>query len=275
MSRATKAEMKTRYAAFVRLAAQNAPASVRHLYYRAVVAGVSGITKDDSGYSKAQRAVLALRRLELVPYEWIVDLTRWQRKAASYNSVNDALQATASVYRRNLWMLSAYRVEVWVESDSIAGVAFDVTDRWDVPLMSTRGYSSATFAFSAAEAWRQDGRTPVVLYVGDHDPHGLHIEEALRRELETHYGPGFQFERLAVTWEQVEELDLPGTPPKKSYAFPLAVEAEALSPGFLRDLLNARIEEFVDPDQLAVLRAAEESERDLLMRIAASYGSDS
>ena len=266
--RATRVEMATRDAAFVRLAAQHGPASVRHLFYRAVVEEVPGITKDGRGYEKAQRAVLRLRRQGAIAYEEIVDLTRWQRKAASYGGIEEVLRETARFYRRDLWARSPYRIEVWCESDSIAGVIYETTHRWDVPLMSTRGYSSATFAYSAAVAWLQDDRKPVVLYVGDHDPHGLEIESALRSELELHYGGAIYFERMGVTWGQVEDWDLPGTKPKKPYGFPLAVEAEAIPPGDMRLLVDEAVADFADTEQLAVLHAAEESERAVLMRMA-------
>lgn len=78
--------------------------------------------------------------------------------------------------------------------------------------------------------------------------------------------------RIGVTWQQVEELHLPGTHPKKPYGYPLAVEAEALPPQMLRDLLDAEVRSFVDQDALMVLEAAEVSERQVLERIAATAG---
>ena len=76
-----------------------------------------------------------------------------------------------------------------------------------------------------------------------------------------------------ATWSQAEALDLPGTPPKtagrrKPYPFPLAVEAEALPAPLLRELLDDAIAWHVDQDELDVLLAAEESEREILHRMA-------
>jgi hypothetical protein len=247
---------------------EHGPCSVRHVYYQAVVAGVPGITKTDSGYEKVQRIVLDQRRSGAIPYASIVDTTRWMRKPDSWGSPEEALRSTASFYRRDLWRKSEYRVEVWCESDSIASTIYEVTADWDVPLMVCRGFSSETFAYNSAHDWNQDDRLPVVLYVGDHDPAGLNIEEKLRERLVEFSQIEPEWARLGVTWEQVVEMSLPGTPPKKPYGFPEAVEAEAMPPGVLREIVSKAIEAYVDVRQLVILRVAEESEREVLLKLA-------
>jgi hypothetical protein len=204
------------------------PMSVRQAYYRAVVARI--VPKTDAGYGRVQRAILEMRREGALNYSSIVDNTRWMRKPRTWDSAKDALASTAALYRQALWSRSAWRLEVWCESDSIAGSIGSVIERWDIPLMPTRGYSSETFAYNAAEAWVEDDRLPVVLYIGDHDPHGLEIEASLRGRLRTFAGWEVAWHRIGVTWSQVEDLGLPGTAPKKPYGFPAAVEAEALPP---------------------------------------------
>lgn len=258
-----------------RLAEEHGPASVRHIFYAAVVAQLSGITKDQAGYNKVQTQVLNLRRSGRIPYDQITDSTRWMRKSPSFDSWQEAVERTAAMYRRNLWSSSLDRVEVWAESDSIAGVIHQVTNRWDVPLMVCRGQASETFAHSAAEAWAQSPKRPVVLYVGDHDPHGLDIEESLQEKLRRfHYAPEhIEWTRIGITAEQVVSMDLPTTKPKltnrkKPYPFDWAAEAEALPAVLLRELLDSAISRYVDHDQLEVLRAAEAAERQSLLALA-------
>ncbi len=265
--------MAERREAIVDLAHEHGPASVRHLFYAAVVAGVPGITKNQSGYLKVQREVLGLRRTGRIAYGLVTDSTRWMRKVTSYNGWAAAVEACARTYRRNLWSHSPYRVEVWCESDSIAGVAWPVANEWDVPLMVCRGHASETFAYSAAAAWNESDQLPVVLYIGDHDPAGLDIEESLRAKLTTFSHIDCEWDRIGVTADQVLDLDLPTTPAKtkgrrKPYPHLWAAEAEALPAQLLRDLLHDAIEKFVDFDQLAVIRAAEESERRSLLELA-------
>jgi hypothetical protein len=235
------------------------PCSVRNVYYRAVVAGI--VPKTDNGYNIVQRDVVELRRSGMIPFPWIVDYSRLVRKPTVFDSIEAALANTARHYRRDLWSFSDVRIEVWTESQSIASVVASVTDEWALPLMATKGYSSWSFTWSAAQTANYDGRHLLVLYIGDHDPAGLEIESSLKESLEDHLRVPFVVRRVGVKWEHVQQYDLPGTTPKKTYGFPLAVEAEALPAPLLRELLSDEIGRYADPHHLQILKAAEESER--------------
>lgn len=274
--RATPEEMEARHQRLVELADEHGPCSVRHLFYRAVVDGVEGITKDQSGYLKVQRGVLKLRREARIPYAWITDNSRTVFAADAWSGPAGFLDDIAALYRRDLWDRSPFRVEVWCESDSIAGTLLDVTRRWRVPLYPIRGQSSETFAYNAVQQWLDDpSRQTVVLYIGDHDPAGLEIETALRNKLVA-FASGSDHEptfyRLGVTWQQAVDLDLPGTKPKKNYGFPLAVEAEALPPGLLREIVDDEIASYADQDRVATLLAVEAEERRDFLRLAETFG---
>ena len=274
--RATAEEMGERRQALVDLAHEHGPCSVRHLFYASVVEGVAGVEKTEAGYRKVQSLVLQLRQQRRIGYELIVDGTRLRRKPRTFDSVEEALTHTARLYRRNLWSQSPYLVEVWCESDSIASTVADVTDRADVPLMVCRGHTSETFAWTSAREWNdQYRRQPVVLYIGDHDPAGLDIEESLRTKLDGFYEQYHDviWRRIGVTWDQVVFGDLPGTEPKvgnrkRPYPYSLSVEAEAIPAPELRGLLTDAIDEYVDLDQLDVLRRVEIQESQLLRKLA-------
>ena len=278
--RATAAEMEERYRLIAALAEEHQPCSVRHLFYRATVAKVPGIGKDIRGYTKVQRAVLHLRREGRIPYSWITDNSRTVFSVGTWNGLDGFLDDMAGLYRRDLWARSPYRLEVWCESDSIAGTLVDVARRWRVDLFPIKGQSSETFPYNATQAWlTEPWRRVVVLYIGDHDPAGLEIEKALYDKMDAFagatgsmvYPPSFI--RLGVTWDQVLEHDLPGTTPKKAYGYPLAVEAEALPPRLLRDLLDSAIAEYVDHDELGRLLAVEREERQGLYELINGFTS--
>lgn len=266
--------MESRYNLIDEIVAEDAPTSVRHTYYRAYkpLFGQKDSGGSRSIYTKIQRAILQLRRAGRIPYSHIVDSTRWMRRPTTYTSVEDALAETARTYRRDLWERSEYRVEVWCESESIAGVLIDATWEWGVPLMPTRGQSSETFAWSAAEAWLADDRIPVVIFVGDLDPAGLEIEGNLRSKLTKFYGDGFLWRREGVNIDQIIHLDLfdTGTVPKKPYPYELAWEAEVLPAPYLRGVVAEAIQSYADDKILKVLRETEMSERDLLQKIVAT-----
>lgn len=215
----------------------------------------------------------------MIPFGWIADNTRWMRKPRTWDSVEEALQNTAKFYRRRLWSEQDTYVEIWLEKEALASVIYDVTSEFDVPLMVTRGYASLSFLFDAAETIAGIGKPTYIYYVGDHDPSGLDIPRAVEARLRE-FAPDadITFERLAVTPEQIEEMELPTRPTKKSDTRAKSfdgesVEVDAIDPDDLRDLVRGAIEYEIDADQLAVTATAEESERDILVKIAASYRS--
>ena len=91
---------------------------MRGLYYQAEVNGVPGIGKEESSYDRVQRQVLHLRRQGRLAYEHIADATRWMRKPRSFVDVEDAIQATAALYRKSLWRAVPGYLEIWLEKDA-------------------------------------------------------------------------------------------------------------------------------------------------------------
>lgn len=278
IKRATQAEMEERAQFLIDYAQRHGPISVRGLYYQAEVAGLPGIGKDDASYAKVQRQVLGLRRAGRLSYRDIADSTRWMRKPTSFDGIEDALERTARTYRKSLWADAKDYVEVWCEKDALAGVIYPVTQEYDVPLMVTRGFSSETFAFEAVAARGDDPRWFQVYYLGDFDRAGHDAAESLREKLDR-FSKGKDFvvwlEEIAVTIEQVVDWRLPTRAPKRKSAadrkwhYDFACELDAIPAGALRDLVRHHIEKHLPRGQFEVLKAAEESERELLKAFAA------
>ena len=227
-----------------------------------------------------------MRRSGQLPYAWIADNTRWMRKPASYSGLADFVDRHQAAYRRDLWDSSDTYVEIWCEKEALAGVLFEVTREYDVPLMVSRGFASESYLFAAADAIADrlsaDGcaTQAVIYYFGDHDPSGLHIgqsiEAGLRRlcaELLSGFTPDhLRFERVAVTERQVEALRLPSRPTKlagnqHAAGWPdgrPSVELDAIPPHVLRALARGCIEGHLDPDHLERVRRIEAEERQQL-----------
>ncbi|MDQ2880489.1 MAG: hypothetical protein M3Y48_04295 [Actinomycetota bacterium] len=273
--------MTERHDAIYEITRESQPTGIRFVYYRAVVTGL--VPKTDPGYAKVQRALMVMRESERIPYSWIVDSTRWMRKPDSWDTVEQMVEEMSAGYRRNLWSTTDTVVEIWVESESVAGVLYPVTSRWDVPLYPCKGQSSVTFAYEAAQQYKHDHRPVSIYYVGDHDPAGLEIEAQLGMKLRKHSGrDDLTLRRLACTPEQVARFDLPGTQPKKSsYRDPIsglhvpwsgqAVEVEALEPNYLRGLVEDAITSHIDPHELALHRMVEDQERAGLEALAGGW----
>ena len=80
------------------------------------------------------------------------------------------------------------------------------------------------------------------------------------------------FERIAVTPEQIADWDLPTRPTKASDTRSknfgeISVELDAIEPNQLRALVQEAIELHLPAEQYEVLKAAEESEREIITRL--------
>lgn len=192
------------------------------------------------------------------------------------------LADAASSYRRAPWQDADARVEVWCESESVAGVIWPVTNEWDVPLYPMKGQTSASFAHSAAMTYRHDHRSVIIYYVGDLDPAGLEIEANLSDKLGKYSGRGDMIiQRLACTPEQVAKMALIGYPPKKqTWRHPTlgmqpflgeAVEVEAIDAPILREVVETAVTSHLDERALAVTRMVEKSEREGLLAMAQGW----
>jgi hypothetical protein len=219
-----------------------------------------------------------MRKEDLLPYDTIADETRWVRRPRAYGSVTDAIEETARLYRRQVWADLDDRVEVWLEKEALAGVLVEVTHRWDVPLMVTRGYPSLSFIYSCAEDIDNLGATTHIYYFGDRDPSGRdiarHVEESLR---ELAPSADIEFELVAVTDEQVKRWNLPTRPTKKTdtraHGFKGgSVEVDAIHPERLRELCEECITQHIPAGHMTTLRAAEVSEREIMMKWAKRVG---
>jgi hypothetical protein len=274
--RSTKAEVEHRRECLYDIVASMEPMTVRQVFYQATVHDI--VEKSEAGYNKVQNDLVLMRKAGELPYGWLADNTRWQRKPSTFDSVEQALQDTARFYRKALWAEANAHVEIWLEKDALAGVIYPVTELYDVPLMVARGYASLSFLHDAAE-YINELEVPVFIYhLGDFDPSGVNagekIEETLR---EMAPAAEIHFERIAVTPEQIRHWRLPTRPTKtsdsRSKGFgEISVELDAIKPDMLRNLVEIAIEEHLPPRQFEVLKAAEESERTIIRQLVAGFG---
>jgi len=275
-ARSTKIEVEGRRAALYDIVAAMHPMTVRQVYYQATVRGI--VDKTEAACAKVQTDLVLMRRAGTLPYDWLADNTRWQRKPRTFNSVQDALDATARLYRKALWTEVDSYVEVWLEKDALAGVILPVTTMYDVPLMVARGYASLSFLHSAAE-FINDAGCPVYIYhLGDFDPSGVNASEKIEQTLKE-FAPeaDITFKRIAVTPAQIKRLNLPTRPTKtsdtRSKGFgDISVELDAIPPEELRGLVQSAIEDHLPPKQFGVLKAAEESERSIIGNMVRRMG---
>jgi hypothetical protein len=272
-ARRTKADITRIKDAILEALDEDHPMTVRQLFYRLVSAGV--IDKTETEYkTTVGRLTREMRRAREIPFDWLADNTRWMRKPTSYSSVKDMLIQGAQSYRRDLWADHDAYVEVWLEKDALAGVMYEVTESWDVPLMVTRGYPSLSYLHAAAEAIEAGGKPAYLYYFGDYDPSGVDITRAVEQGIRE-FAPGAEitFERVAVTLDQIIDLSLATKPTKTTDSRcgnyeGESVEVDAIPPAELRRIVEECITGHVDQQALEQTLAIETAEKATMQRIS-------
>ncbi len=225
--------------------------TVRQVFYQLTTLGT--IDKTENEYKNTVVRLLTQMRLDgTLPFLSIADNTRWMRKPRTFSSMRQALRTTAESYRRATWDNQSSYVEIWLEKDALAGVIYQETAEWDVPLMVTRGYPSVSYLHSAAEAILECAKPAFLYYLGDHDPSGLDISRNVERRLrEFATGAEIHFVRIAVRPDQIINWKLPSRPTKSTDSRARefqgnSVEVDAIPPARLRNLVRQSIERHVD-----------------------------
>ena len=155
-ARSTKTEVAERRERLFEIVAAMKPMTVRQCFYQATVADI--VEKTEGGYDKVQSDLTLLRRAGILPYAWLTDHTRYERKPTTFNGVQEALEDTARLYRKALWADADCYVEVWIEKDALSGVVYPITSLFDVSLMSARGYASLSFLHGLRRLHRRPQR---------------------------------------------------------------------------------------------------------------------
>jgi hypothetical protein len=254
------------------------PMTDRQVFYRLTTKGV--IAKTEMEYNCTVIRLLVQMRLNgTIPFRWIADNSRWQRKPTSYSSMQEALENCAETYRRDLWSNQNVYVVIWTEKDALAGVLWEETKKWHVPLMVSRGFSSISYVHGAAEAICAQGKPAYLYYFGDHDPSGVRIDAAIKRRL-LEFAPDAEihFQRVAVTPQHIRELNLPTRPTKtegnrhaKNWKGGRSVEVDAIPPRTLREMVRNCIEHHIDKRRLAALKRTEAAERETMQTFLSNW----
>ena len=254
---------------------QGPPMTVRGIFYGCEILGL--VPKSEEGYRRVAHAVLVMRRVGVLRYDFIADAARTRFKPRSYCGLSSFLRRSAEAYRRALWDSLPVYVEIWCEKDALRGVLHPVTDAWDVPLFPLHGFCSETHLFNAAQEIQEIGKPTYIYYFGDLDPSGWLISQHAEQKLREFGVRNLHFERLAVQPWQVKEWQLPTRPPKpgdtraRGWPHP-CVEVDAIPADQLRALCETAIRQHIPQHELDVLLTVEEQERQILQRIADEVG---
>ena len=237
------------------------PTSARFLFYELVQRGQ--LSKERNGARRPDQdlhdALTDIREDGRVPWDWIVDETRSLEDYTGYASVMDGALAKLSYINIDPWRDHA--PIILTESRSLAGVLREIVDDYRCRIASTNGQCGGFLRTDIAPTLQPGDE---VLYFGDLDLSGGQIEDNTRRVLEQVIGGLLDWERVALTEDQVNEHDLPkiikrdrrykdGKPHE-------AVETEALRQTVLMGILRRRLDGLI-PEPLTRVQEREARQR--------------
>jgi hypothetical protein len=244
--------------------------TVRQVYYQLVSRGV--IENSKQSYQNYVHHLTTGRKGGVIPWDAFEDRARmFYREPLPRYSIHgeeneqDALKSwfryalnkkVSEEYDLQRWEDQSYYVELWVEKDALAGFLSPLCERLGVGLVVSRGYTSYTFKQEAIKRFRgvlQEGRDPVLLYLGDLDPSGFDIYRCLEDEIEI-----AEAKRIGLHIEDVSQYSLVPNPIKdtdtRSNGFKRrypglgnnVYELDALPPGELTDRARRNILSYFD-----------------------------
>jgi hypothetical protein len=243
------------------------PTNARFLFYELVQRGQ--LSKEKTGARRPDQdlhdALTDIREDGRIPWDWIIDETRSLDDYTGYSTIKDGVLSQLPYIGLDPWRGRAPMH--LTESRSLAGVLRDIVVEYRARIASTNGQCGGFLRTNIAPALEPGDR---VIYLGDLDLAGDHIEANTRRVLEQEIGGPLDWERLALTHEQVEQYNLPvivkhdrryldGHPHE-------AVETEAISQRVLIDILRARLDALL-PEPLSRVHEREARQRRQIERL--------
>lgn len=230
--------------------------TLRQLYYQFVAR--DWLPNKQKVYKSLGNIIAQARLCGMIDWYDIEDRTRFLRGIDHYDGFDDAMRRAAADYRIDLWKNQLYRPEVWIEKDALIGVFEDVCVELDIPFFSCRGYTSLSEMWRASMRLRgyvADGKRPLILHFGDHDPSGIDMSRDIFDRIQKTFMTPLEMRRLALTMEQIEEYEPPPNPAKvtdsryQSYVEKFGTESwelDALDPRQFRVLIEKVWDEVCD-----------------------------
>jgi hypothetical protein len=234
--------------------------TLRQLYYQLVSSDI--IPNNVNEYGKLSSLLKEGRMAGIVDWEAIEDRLRKPSKPSSWDGPKDVLDACIQQFRCDIMLGQPTYIEVWVEKDALSGVLKRVTQKYGIPIIVNRGYSSVTAMFDAHERFQKaynDDKIIKVIYIGDFDLSGQDMIRDITNRIQEFNDYEYDFEILpiALTWDQIHEFNPPPNPAKitdpraKAYILKhgnTSWEVDAIKPEYLNNILTAEIEMNLDID---------------------------
>jgi hypothetical protein len=199
--------------------------TLRTLFYRLVSLEV--IPNTNQAYKQLSSATVKARKKGKLPWNVFSDENRlvlsnfveeYQTPEQYVQSHIDLLKQASQNYTVPRWHKQLHYVEVWIEKQALADTFSSFLRSCDVRIVVNRGYSGWSFLYENCMRLlevKRSGKEIHILYFGDFDPSGDDMDDHLDNALRYFGLEDVDFQRIAVTEEQLEQFNLPPMPKSK------------------------------------------------------------
>lgn len=263
------------------------PLTVRQVFYRLV--GAYDYPKTELAYDRLAEKLVLARRAQMIPFESIRDdgvVQVTERWYADQQDFAEQYARDAASYTRDRQQGQRYRLELWAEAAGMLPQLARVAHRYSIPVYSNSGFVSLTGVRMIVDRAIDSNVSTVLLHVGDFDPSGESIFEAMATDAQafleedrTIASTSIIPVRVALTGDQVFGYGLATTPAKASDSRSQrwsgeTCQLEALAPDALAEIIEDTILAWIDTSRLEQEIEHEEADRAALV-LALGPGSES
>ncbi len=228
-------------------------------------------------YKKFGDLVSEGRLAGLLDWEAIEDRGRQPKSQTEFEDLKELARAAVSSYRLPRWKGQDSYVELWVEKDALAGVLSPLAREFHVTMMVNKGYSSQSAMHESAQRFveaENEGRSPIIFYLGDMDPSGEDMVRDIRERLTMFGVEDMKVRKIALNMDQIRKFKPPPNPAK--ITDPRAAkyidefgdeswEVDALPPNILNKLIKEAFISVLDMRLMDTVIAQEEKDKKRLL----------
>lgn len=250
------------------------PLTCRQIFYRMV--GAHGYDKTEAAYGRLCHHLANARRGRLIPFDAIRDDGVTTFSVDHFDDREAFLRHVRKLgegYKRNRLTAQGVHLEVWCEAAGMLPQLHRVAEWYSVPVYSSGGFDSLTAKKRLADRICRMEKEAVILHLGDYDPSGVSIFDSVAADVAAfvdadrpHGLVSVEFERVALTREQVQAHDLPTAPAKATDSRSKTwtggtCQLEALPPNVIADILAEAIDRRINWTQFVEDLDAEKQDR--------------
>jgi hypothetical protein len=272
------------------------PLTIRQVFY--ILVGNYYYPKDERAYERLCTYLNRARRAGIIEFNDLRDDGISVIRSDHYAGANDfyaRIKQMGQGYKRDKLANQNVDVGLFCEAAGMMPQLHRVADKYSIPVYSCSGFDSLTakyeLARSITEEFTYEGKSTVVLHLGDYDPSGVSIYESMQEDVLAFVDEDVLskppdevaiFKRVALNPDHIDEHELTTYPAKASDGRSKAwleegretCQLEALPPDILADELGDAIEGVLNEDQLKTDRKEEEKERQEITKALPSGGED-